>query len=102
MHPMIPKEKRRKWDPKFHECVLTGFDEETKGYRLYDYKKKQTIISREGTFIDEGCSSDVKVTAMQEPRRTFVRLDIEEKAVNQPVHIAVPNFAPDAGSDSTL
>ena len=99
---MIPKEKRRKWDPKSHECVLTGFDEETKGYRLYDHKKKQTIISREVIFLDEGCSSNVTVTAMQEPRRTFVRLDIEETTSIQPVQIPVPNFAPDAGSDSTL
>lgn len=34
----VPKPKRRKWDPKSRECILTDFDEETKGYRLYDPK----------------------------------------------------------------
>lgn len=36
----VPKQNRRKWDPKSGPCVLTGFKEETKGYRLYDPSTK--------------------------------------------------------------
>lgn len=59
----VPKQKRRKWDPKSRPCVLTGFEEETKGYRLYDPNTKCFLKSREVCFIDEctgGCALPTK------------------------------------------
>ncbi|KAL1395150.1 hypothetical protein pipiens_011453 [Culex pipiens pipiens] len=38
---------------KIPKQKLTGFGEETKGYRLYDPKQKTTLISREVIFLDE-------------------------------------------------
>lgn len=52
----IPKTNRKKWDPKAQECIMTGFDEQTKGYRLYDVNKKIIFKSRNVSFIDENSS----------------------------------------------
>ena len=74
----IPKQKRRKWDPKSHECILTGFDEATKGYRLYDEKSRRIIKSREVTFIDEMVHEKVQVKNEAARGRTLIQLDFEE------------------------
>ena len=50
----VPKANRRKWDPKAVECIMTGYDEYTKGYRLYNPEKRQHLKSRDVTFLDEG------------------------------------------------
>lgn len=52
----IPKSNRKKWDPKAHECIMTGFDDHTKGYRLYDAKRNIIFKSRNVSFIDENNS----------------------------------------------
>lgn len=49
----VPKQKRCKWDGKAHECRLVGFDEDTKGYRLYDPATKIVSRSRDVAFINE-------------------------------------------------
>lgn len=58
----VPKIKRKKWDSKARECVLTGFEENTKGYRLYDLANKTFLKSREVTFINEGFGEKTIVT----------------------------------------
>lgn len=32
----VPKQKRRKMDPKSKKCIFVGFDDNIKGYRVYD------------------------------------------------------------------
>lgn len=49
----VPKMKRRKWDPKSRECFLIGFEEETKGYHLYDPRTRCKLKSREFVFVNE-------------------------------------------------
>ncbi|XP_062544966.1 uncharacterized protein LOC134211764 isoform X2 [Armigeres subalbatus] len=55
----VPKQRRLKLDPKSREAVFVGYDENTKGYRLYDPQSQKVFISREVWFIDEGVSSAV-------------------------------------------
>lgn len=52
-HAHIPDEKRHKLDDKSTVCVLIGFSEESKGYKLYNPKTKKVIISRDVVF-EEG------------------------------------------------
>ena len=40
----IPKDERGKFDSKARKCVLLGYDDLTKGYRLYDVENKKIII----------------------------------------------------------
>ncbi|CAF4918661.1 unnamed protein product [Pieris macdunnoughi] len=49
----IPKEKRVKWDKKAEKHYLVGFDENVKGYRLYNPKTNKVITSRDVTIIEQ-------------------------------------------------
>jgi hypothetical protein len=53
----IPKEKRQKLDDKSERCILLGFSEGTKGYRLYNLEQKKIIASRDVIF-DEAAVYD--------------------------------------------
>jgi len=48
----IPKTLRHKWDKKSIKCILIGYCEESKAYRLYEptYRK---IIKRRDIIFDE-------------------------------------------------
>ena len=46
----IPKDERRKLDTKARKCVLLGYGEQTKGYRLYDVAEKKVLHSRDVRF----------------------------------------------------
>lgn len=73
-----PKQKRRKWDAKAHECCLVGFDEDTKACRVYDPATKISR-SRDVTFSNE---SDVgtPTPAVKVSKPTVIKLDAEEAA----------------------
>lgn len=50
----IPKQKRKKWDPKSKKGIFVGYSDNTKGYRVY-YSKTNTIsVSRDIIFENEG------------------------------------------------
>ena len=42
----IPKDERKKLDSKARKCIFLGYGTETKGYRLYDCKRKGVFYSR--------------------------------------------------------
>ncbi|KXJ72145.1 hypothetical protein RP20_CCG018741 [Aedes albopictus] len=73
----IPKQKRKKWDAKAHECILTGFDEDTKAYRLWDPKAKQVIKRRDVSFIREGGAAQAASNVKPTEARTTIRLDLD-------------------------
>ena len=43
----IPRDERHKLDSKCRKCILLGYGEQTKGYRLYDPEKKTVLYSRD-------------------------------------------------------
>lgn len=49
-HVHVPDVKRRKLDDKSMACVLVGFSEESKAYRLYNQTMKKMIVSRDVVF----------------------------------------------------
>jgi transposase InsO family protein len=49
----IPKDERGKFDSKARKCTLLGYDEFTKGYRLYDPQNKKIIYSRDVRFDEQ-------------------------------------------------
>ena len=49
----IPKEQRKKLDPKSKKCIFMGYGQSTKGYRLYDIEKKGIILSRDVVFVEQ-------------------------------------------------
>lgn len=46
----IPKDERRKLDPKAGKCIMLGYGAETKGYRLYCPSDNKVIFSRDVVF----------------------------------------------------
>lgn len=74
----VPMPKCKKWDAKSYECILTGFDEDTKAYRLWDPKSKKILKSRDVTFISEAGEKSLSSHSMQSaaPDRKVVRLDL--------------------------
>ena len=91
----VPKQKRKKWDAKAHECILTGFEEDVKAYRLWDPKAKQIIKRRDVTFLREGgVPASVPVPA-KEPM--VIRLDFEESIPCEQEEDEPPLLLDDAG-----
>ncbi len=43
----VPKDERKKLDPKAKTCNLLGYGTETKGYRLYDSKLAKVFYSQD-------------------------------------------------------
>jgi hypothetical protein len=46
----IPKDERHKLDSKSKKCILLGYGEHTKGYRLYDPERRRVLYSRDVKF----------------------------------------------------
>ncbi|KXJ79430.1 hypothetical protein RP20_CCG026207 [Aedes albopictus] len=53
----VPKEKRKKWDAKSIPCVLVGYAEYTKGYRVFNPVTKQVFVSRDIIILSEACQA---------------------------------------------
>jgi hypothetical protein len=93
----IPKEKRKKWDPKSKETIMVGYCEYSKAYRLIDPRNPPKVqrernvrfigdhrcITRdqELTFLEEEQQENT-VDPMSEPQTTTVEIDSIEDNVN--------------------
>lgn len=48
----VPKVQRSKLAEKSVECIMIGYSEQSKGYRLYNPATKKVVVSRDVTFIE--------------------------------------------------
>ena len=46
----VPKDERKKLDPKTKKCIFSGHGTSRKGYHLYDQKTSSIICSRDVVF----------------------------------------------------
>ena len=53
---LIPKDEREKLDAKSRKCILVGYGEVTKGYRLFDPERGKVFLSRDIVFNEGSCS----------------------------------------------
>lgn len=51
-HIHVPKEKRKKFDPKSEACIFMGYSDESKAYRVYQPIQGKVIISRDVIFSE--------------------------------------------------
>ena len=70
----IPKDQRKKLDPKAKQCTFLGYGSTKKGYRLYDHEKSTVIYSCDVVF-DE---SSKGYSGKKEERRIQVENLLEE------------------------
>ena len=62
----IPKDERKKLDPKAKQAIHMGYGTETKGYRLFDPKTKKVFYSRDVIFDESRFTqSPTKQTELQ-------------------------------------
>ena len=47
---LTPKNQHSKLDPKSKKCIFFGYDDVTKGYRLWDPTTRKIVISRDVIF----------------------------------------------------
>ena len=71
--------KRTKLDAKSIRCIFIGYQEEVKGYKLWDPTNKKVIISRNVTFDESELlkSMDVEVSPSPEAEKGKLPLEIE-------------------------
>lgn len=78
----IPDEKRTKLDPKSCELVFVGYCEESKGYRLIDFKDGTLHRARDVVFLENQMYNKVtEVDKKPEP------VDISLVPLNVPTHV---------------
>lgn len=80
----IPKEKRRKWDVKAEIGNFVGYDENTKGYRVWLPEKDQVKIYRDVVFTGKQCKYNL----------------IEKPSLDEPAEISFNYHANDDTVDS--
>ncbi len=74
----IPKEDRRKWDPKSKKCIFIGYSLTSKGYRLYDLKQKKVHESRDVIFVENEFGDRVKAKKPDEQQTEAPVIDDRE------------------------
>ena len=70
----VPKDERGKLDSKAKKCILVGYGEETKGYRLYDPIHAKIFFSRDVVFNERKCGTEREATESEEDQ--YVELDL--------------------------
>lgn len=62
----IPKQKRLKWHKKAEKCILVGYSEEVKGYRVYNPRTKEITTSRDVTVMEKTMQAEDSVQNEEE------------------------------------
>ena len=86
----VPKDERGKLDSKARRCILVGYGEETKGYRLYDPQKKKICFSRDVSFNENECGFEREVT--QAGGDQYVQLDLQGEDDSSPEPMITRQF----------
>ena len=81
VHVHISDEKRSKLDDKSMTCVLFGFSEESKGYRMYNPKTKKIVVSRDVVFEEDKRWNWVEEEEHTETVLTWNDVDLAGKKV---------------------
>ena len=80
----VPKDERGKLDSKARKCILVGYGEETKGYRLYDPNKRRICFSRDVSFNKSDCGIELDVTPSGGDHSVELEL-LDESVYSEPV-----------------
>lgn len=57
----VAKQKRKKWDKKSLKCILTGYPENIKGYRVYNPETRTVFTSRDVVIIEPEINSECMI-----------------------------------------
>lgn len=85
----VPKQKRLKWDRKSEKCILVGYSNDVKGYRIYNPKSNIITTSRDVVVLEkmetenvievqENCSDEVNMVPVEEKDLTLQEDSLEQ------------------------
>ena len=78
-------QRRNKFDPKAIECVLVGYPDGIKGYKLWDLKKKKFLISRDVIF-EEDVFPFKSQPNLPNDNNNKVTFTIEDEGINKSIY----------------
>lgn len=79
----IPKELRKKWDPKSQKLLMMGYSENRKAYRLINPITKKIIFSRDVKFLEK---SKVVNNTQNEKKEILLEEMTNSESDKEPVH----------------
>src|ERR1044072_2585627 len=84
----ISSEDRSKLDPKSRRCIFIGYNNDVKGYKLWDPTKKKVVVSRDVIFDEQSMLNRSEVTDLLETKEgsTSTRDNIH-------LEIILPNYS---------
>lgn len=90
----IPRQKRKKWDPKSEQGIFVGYGETTKGYRIWFPKTEEVKVLRDVVFANErpGLQQEEK---KPEEKEVFVRVTVNDKSETEDEEDEEPPNLPD-------
>lgn len=71
----IPKQKRRKMEPKSRKCIFVGFDDDIKGYRVYDPDTRGISVVRDVKFLSDEFNTMKIIAQVQGGQEKAVQTD---------------------------
>ena len=90
----IPKDERKKLDSKSKKCILLGYGDCVKGYRVYDISRSKVIHSRDVIFNEHEFDAVNKVERYTTTEPTEPT-EVEEETVVEPPEVVAENLAED-------
>lgn len=76
----IPKQRRNKFDPKSTECIMMGYSEHSKAYRLFDLDKQTIVISRDVVFLEDRHVKNMEVINNTNNNSNYFLIDSETES----------------------
>lgn len=80
--------RKKKLDPRATECILIGYSSQTKGYRLWDLKRKQIIQTKHVQFDETKVGLEAKLRS--DNRVCFEFLEPSHSETHEQVQIESP------------
>ncbi|XP_026322452.1 uncharacterized protein LOC113232042 [Hyposmocoma kahamanoa] len=80
----VPKQPRRKWDPKGEKGLFMGYGETTKDYRIYMTNKRDVVIKRDVVFTGRDDSKPEKEDKKKEVEKVKNNIQDMQFEVNAP------------------
>ena len=94
----VSKDERGKLDPKSKKCILLGYGERRKGYRLFDPEKEKVIYSRDVIFNEEEKKQETtKVRAEEHQVIHFYDVEPEQSEESPENHMDEAEVEPETG-----
>ena len=88
----IPRDERSKFDSKARKCILLGYGQATKGYRLYDNERGKVIHSRDVRF-NESATNDQHETPNVDTDDYRLTVDFSDDVDAEPQSDTTPTEA---------